>query len=878
MNRNLSTVLLSMLLLGCVMLPAAADDNDIFIINTVAPNVVILIDSSGSMDNTIDGSRKIDIAKAVTNRLIFNVDGVNFGVFRFSGASNGGQIVSEIGTDKMVMMNQVNSITPNGSTPLGRATQDVQDYFKGLYTGSTCTGDCDGDDDDSSDDEDEDWTLPQVYPSPIQYECQKNYAIIITDGMPNGEAQDLVTDVAGSMFTSDHSPLDGVQNVIAHTIGFDVPTGAALLQATADAGGGNFYTASNAAELEQAMLDALTVALEDTFSFAQPLFPSTGVTGGDLAYLASFEPDLTQPYWKGHLKAYTRSSDGTVPLSVDGVPLDSAMAWNAGTLLAARAASSRTIFTMIGGSRELFTTGNAALSAAALGISTGDFTADLNTRTRVIDFVRGLDALDDDGDSNTAEEREWKLGDIYHSKPVLVFPPPLNSPDPDYGDFKNANASRTTVVLVGANDGMLHAFRASDGAELWGFIPPDLLGELQEMVKTVGPHWYFVDASPIVADVKTGGAWKTVTVFGERRGGRFYHALNVTDTSDPLYLWGFTDAEMGETWSEPAIGNVRLSDGTVKYVAFVGGGYDTDDNNASGRAFYVIDLENGTKLWEYKTGGINDAQYMNFSVPARPALIDTNLDGFVDRVYVGDVGGQLWKFDVSAPATLSGGMVNNWTGKRLFTAVPGQTNPPAAGEFFPAQAMYNTPVMVYDSLGALWVLLGSGDRNNPKDTSSNYFYAIKDDTTMANGTPLTPASLADASAGDTVTQGWYYPLSNGEKVLAEADAFNGVVYFTTYTPDVADPCVAANGEADLYGIRLEDGLPGVNWITNEILDSPTGSEAVSTDIGGGIPGAPDIVIGETTDTVTAGATDGTLDETPLPSSRTKRLRYWREVF
>src|SRR5207247_5419807 len=164
------------------------------------------------------------------------------------------------------------------------------------------------------------------------------------------------------------------------------------------------------------------------------------------------------------------------------------------------------------------------------------------------------------------------------------------------------------------NDGMLHAFRESDGAELWAFIPPDLLDNLHTMVSKAGDHLFYVDASPIAVDIKVGSTWKTIVVFGLRRGGNYYYALDITDTTNPQWMWSFTDSKMGETWSEPAIGKVNIG-GTAKYAAFVGGGYDTGTNNDLGKAFFAIDLSNGSKLWEYyKDGASDDRQYMGFSL------------------------------------------------------------------------------------------------------------------------------------------------------------------------------------------------------------------------------------------------------------------------
>src|SRR5439155_9771684 len=208
------------------------------------------------------------------------------------------------------------------------------------------------------------------------------------------------------------------------------------------------------------------------------------------------------------------------------------------------------------------------------------------------------------------------------------------------------------------------------------------------------------------------------------------------------YLWSFTDTKITETWAEPAIGKVKI--GTAdKYVMFIGGGVDSAINNAHGKALFVVDLATGTKLWEYyNDGALDDRQYMNFSLPEKATAVDLDNNGYVDHVYIGDMGGQLWKFDVSATATTS------WTGKRLFAADSGQTNPPAVGEYYPAQAIYGAPAMALDTTGALWAFFGTGDRNHPVATATNRFYGIKDTTTMTNGATLTESSLANVTSSN----------------------------------------------------------------------------------------------------------------------------------
>jgi len=545
-------------------------------------------------------------------------------------------------------------------------------------------------------------------------------------------------------------------------------------------------------------------------------------------------------------------------------------------LLSQKSSSSRTIYTVAGGSQVEFSTATAALTNTLLGVSAS---AD---RDNLIGFLRGQDSYDEDKDGNLAEDRGWKLGDIFHSTPVLIGPPMDASADSSYIAFKAANATRTTVILAGANDGMLHAFRESDGEELWAFVPPDQLNRLKLLIVQSSDHPFYVDAGPIAADVKIGGLWKTIVIFGERRGGRSYHALDVTTPTAPQYLWSFTDTKMGETWSEPVIGKVKMADGTDRFVAFSGGGYDTAENNQSGKAVFAIDVATGQKLWEYYNSSTSDDhQYMNFSLAANPTAIELNQDDYLDAIYIGDVGGQLWKFDVSAPATLSGGLVPNdvWTGKRLFVAAPAQTNPPAPGEFYPAQAIYAAPAVALDDKGSLWVYFGTGDRNHPNNTANNRFYGIKD-----TGTTLTGSDLVDATTTSEATRGWYYSLANNEKVLAAADVFNKIVFFSSFTPTTGNVCTGGGGTARLYAIQMKTGYAAVDFTSASLPLLATSNSTLprSKIVGTGIPSRPIIVMTESGATLTTSVVSATtsqqLPSNPAPPPETvRRILYWKEL-
>ncbi len=817
---------------------------------------------------------KMTIAKEVVNALLSSVQGVRFGIMTFyydstgngAGAvvananSGGGGQWATMGASTSTLQSAVNALSPTGNTPLGDALYDVGQYYKGLKTGNGTQG---------------------PFASPIQLACQPNFVIFVTDGMQTAGTR-LMPDEATNRYTQDHSSsLTGLQNVIVHTVGFGVTvnTTAAETQAAYDTlsqsaknGGGQFYISDNETSLERALQDAIRRIVQATFTFATPVVPTTSTTGSTKAYLAAFRSDPSSPFWRGYLKAYQRDSNGLVPVDANGVPLSTALVWEAGQVLSTTPAANRTIYTVISGARQAFTKSNSAITPTLLAAASS------TERDNIIDFTRGIDAYDENNNGNTTEERAWKLGDIFHSTPVLVTPPILALNDSSYQAFKTAQANRTKVLIAGANDGMVHAFRESDGVELWAFIPPDLLDNLKSLADTGADHQFFVDSSPIATDIKVGSTWKTIVVFGMRRGGPFYYALDITDTTNPQWMWSFTDSKISETWSEPSMGKVKIGTADT-YVAFFGGGYDTASNNAHGKAFFAVDLSNGTKLWEYYNNGTSDdRQYMNFSLTENSTAVDLDNNGYVDHVYAGDTGGQLWKFDVSANAT------SNWAGKRLFTAAPSQANPPVAGEWYPTQAFYGAPVLAYDTSMNLWVFLGTGDRNHPNSTSSNRFYGIKDTTDMTNASSLSESDLFDVtSTNGSAAGGWFFRLGSNEKVLDPANVFNADVLFSSFTPTSVVTCTSGGGTAKLYSVQMTSGYAAIDFSTGTALTSTDSSATRSTTIGQGIASMPVVIVtppsgsGMATASAITATTNQQLPSNPIPAPPfLKQVRSWRE--
>src|SRR5262245_424028 len=821
---------------------------------------------------------KMAIAKEVVNGLIDSVQGVRFGIMTFDYGTNntplGAKVAGSsgqwatVGASATTLHNAVNGLQPTGLTPLGDALYDIGLYYRGAPINHSIGG-----------------GVTQSFSSPIQLACQPNFVIFVTDGMQTAGTHQM-PQVASDLYTNDQASwlpnVPNIQNVITHTVGFGVTvnTTAAETQAAYDTlsaaarnGGGQFYISDDETALQRALQDAIRRIVQATFTFATPVVPTTSTTGSTKAYLAAFRSDPSSPFWRGYLKAYQRDSNGLVPVDAQGVPLSTALVWEAGQVLSTTPAANRTIYTVVSGVRQSFVKTNAAITQTLLAASSSA------ERDNIIDFTRGVDAYDENNNGNTTEDRAWKLGDIFHSTPVLVTPPILALNDSSYQAFKTAQANRTKVLIAGANDGMVHAFRESDGVELWAFIPPDLLDNLKILADTGADHQFFVDSSPIATDIKISGVWKTIVVFGMRRGGPFYYALDITDTTNPQWMWSFTDAKIAESWSEPSIGKVKIGS-TDTFVAFFGGGYDTATNNAHGKAFFAVDLSNGTKLWEYYNSGTSDdRQYMNFSLTENSTAVDLDNDGYVDHVYVGDTGGQLWKFEVKATSTSS------WLGKRLFAANPGQTSPPA-GEYYPTQAFYGAPVLAYDTSMHLWVYLGTGDRNHPNSTSSNRFYGIKDTTPtdMSNASALSESNLIDVtSTNGTAAGGWFFRLASNEKVLDPANVFNSDVLFSSFTPNSVVTCTGGGGTAKLYSVQMTSGYAAIDFSTGTALASTDASATRSTTIGQGIASMPVVIVtppsgsGMATASAITATTNQQLPNNPIPAPQfLKQVRSWRE--
>jgi Tfp pilus tip-associated adhesin PilY1 len=666
---------------------------------------------------------------------------------------------------------------------------------------------------------------------------------------------------------------------------------------------GYAFLAADKSKLKEALMNAFYSIGDMSYSFTQASIQAVRTADENYIYEAAFEPINNEAFWMGHLKRFSicTAADVEADPPIAGCDrvgsIKTAYDWDAGNVLKNTTASSRNIFTLIGSGVELFTDGNTDITAAHLGVTAS---AD---RTAIINLIRG--------GKEVATSVYWKMGDSFHSSPVSVATPnPLFFDNNDTGskaydtfrvDNQRTSANGERIILLGANDGQLHAIKTGDnetetsgggGSEVWSFVPPSHLPRLKLLTENL--HHYFVDGSTTAADIwvasgaetaigtvdKIASEWKTLMLTSMGRGAvgtlwssssgcdtgfsadydsttyKYYcgyYAFDVTDTvNTPTYLWriggktgalGTSDGPYwGQPWSKMFIGRVRINN-IEKWVGFIGGGFSDEDCQQSGctgpndvkagKGFFVVDLNDGTILWRYTSA--TDGT-MKYDLAARPVAVDTDNDGFVDRAYIGDTFGNVWRFNfckrdetTCSPTSTCVSGKNCWSGGKLY----------AAPSSYP---IYTGCSVTVDTNYNLWVYWGTGDKTDPTSpVQHGAFYAVKD-----RGATYLKANLENLTAeGSTYTDstsgnGWYINLTGQDKILSEPVVFEGRVYFTTYTPtqSTADLCDSA-GNSSLFILDYVTASPKLQTPVLDAEGNVTGYEPVrSVDVGSGIATSP----------------------------------------
>jgi hypothetical protein len=663
----------------------------------------------------------------------------------------------------------------------------------------------------------------------------------------------------------------------------------------------------------------------DRREYSRASAAATVVTQSGLTKKLVIGSSFIFPGWEGQVRAYdvsavsftagSNSALQTISTSdldaVGGRTLvaGASVFWDAGQMLNDRDPDDRTIYTATRAGADLanplvrqnFTRGNVG-NPATVG-TLAWFLADFNNdNAGLVDFVRG-------------ENRYWKLGDINHSTPAVVGPPSEDSliMGSGYAEFKLANAARPKVLYVGANDGMLHCFNASTGEELWGFIPYNLLPKLKNMYgvdAANGTRFYthdvYVDGSPSAADVQINGFWRTVLVCGQGPGTgsslaggagslNFYWALDVTDPENPLPLWEITHTDnqnrstMGETWSTPAIGKVNHG-GTARWVAFMGSGYDNDPAaNVAGLRFYVARIDTGQIIRTVSTSGVNTNTFSGAKLPYRypniaaaivasPTAIDTDRDGFVNSVYVGDLDGRLYRMNVTGQNTAS------WTLLAIYTDYlnyPIITKPAVW-----VDPLEGGPVRprIYFGTGGHEAGLGGYANDTVLSAREFSFVGIIDDgATNANnaivewymGNPV----LLDQSV--TYQTG---SLESGSKIWADPVIADQVVYFSTLRGSIeaVNPCINLGEAGRLYAryLRYTSAIPvgGTAFKTTEVTP-PEYLQLVSKARRAVTVGEAERIAGRVNKReIYVQEYDSTLERLEQPIGSLMRIKSWREIY
>lgn len=793
--------------------------NNIYVADYIA-NKIYIFNTSLTLTSTLAGGgndistgtkTRMDIAKDVIKKIVSSSEltaGANFGLmewgypFRLSTlADNAGGLRLRVPVNNngaKNIFNDVDKIIANGSTNLDDALTLAKNYFNSGTNQSI----------DSI-----------YYPSPMDRNalCQLNYLIVISDG--EWEDHSTVLSITDSLNKQNPS-------IKTFAVGFALGTSSTNYSQLADKGGTSepLY-AENETELLENLTSAISQILSARLSFTSPVPISQ--SDGDFIYQSTFIYS-SNAQWKGNLKKYKLINS---LISGDYI-------WDAAEKLNNKNADERNLWTVGLSSSTLnnFVTSN---NSELLGKFNSTKVINTSQADKLINFIRGIDTYDEDADGNTTEER-YKLSDIYHSTPVVVGQPKLidtNLDDPNifndynykiqnnYNQFVNGStcgitcANRKEIILAGSNGGMLHAFDASNGEELWGFIPPSVIDKLPKIISYTANYTnsiYAVDGTTVVKDVFFNGSWKTISITGLGRGGNSYFALDITNPTSPSHLFTIENdyfnrivkiwdsdgnqtnylynsdaskdySKLGEAWSAPKIFRIKTS-GSEKWVAAFGGGFNGGTDPNIGSAVFIMDIENGGDLLkkiDIIDKQINSDQSENKianSVPGDLTVITANGTDLAEYygalVYVADYEGKVTKINLTSNGTL-------YDQTQIFDAETTLTN----GRYM----LFSTEPGIVD--GNLWLYFGTGDLQKIQNQSigtQNRLYGIKDinfpNFVNLNSTGTIEECKKTNPPGEIcpsdIDLGWYVDLEKYQKVTAQPtlSGNNETVYFPIYEP------------------------------------------------------------------------------------------------
>ncbi|MBB1354912.1 pilus assembly protein, partial [Pseudoalteromonas sp. SR45-5] len=838
------------------------------------------------------------VAKNAVSQLVTDNDDIDFGLMRFR-ESSGGYVLARLGSNKNTLLNEIDDLPASGATPLTETLWEAYRYITGqsLYYGYGINNR------DKAADANGTYKSPFKKESGDPLRCDNSINIILmTDGDPTNDdgRDDQIKSVHNNLFNDSipfvsgdysNSYLVALSKIIhgtnntkvdlysetsdvldtgrVFTIGFGTGMsdgGIDLLEKAASVGGGQYLEARTSEALTEALKNTISRIREVNDSFSSPSVASNNVDqtrSRDAVYFAMFYPE-TGARWRGNLKKLKVSgsqivdSKGLSALDENGLIDENAETFwlpsgePADGNLVAQGGVNLHLTTLDSDSRNLYTDNQGAIvnfnTSVVSDILNLVDNNPLSLSSDDIKWAMGVDVDDDDADGSNVDQRQDIFGDPLHSKPVAI----------DYGNDD-------IRVLIGTNAGFLHMFKDSDDSvsESWAFIPSALYDIIEPLRKNQadtkvygmdGPISIYFDNKNLNSDglndgiIDASGDDRVWAFAGMRRGGKNYYGLDITNPNIPKKLWdapiegGKGDfKELAQTWSKPQIAYIKAFGD--KPLLIFGAGYDTNKDAAIrsedniGRGIYIVEAETGKRVWAL-TPDINGFKGKH-SIAADITTLDSDYDGYIDRIYAADTGGDIWRIDMPGTSTsefshfkLAELGSNKATEDRRFfykplvartiyskvseTTVDGST----------VITRLDTP---YDA-----IVIGSGNRSKPTGTNEkDQLFMIRDENTVTKSyktnapDTIVPADLMQmnsdpfGNALDDVDDfvdlevdlakfnGWRYELGTGEKSLAAATVVGGVAYFTSFTPasdtSTENQCSLSGGGGSLYAFHLHYG-------------------------------------------------------------------------
>lgn len=797
----------------------------------------------------IPNDYRMNIAKNVATNLVTNNTSLRIGLAQFNDPNNfdlgpGGRISRPVAdlspvtatvyqptpvtqaqatTNINNLKNSIAALTPSANTPIAETYYEITRYFRGMTSYYP--------------------SPPTTYTSPIQYRCQKNYGVVITDGLPTydrtfptNDPDDLadsdrslpdwdlinndgtkVGDDEGSTFylddlakfaydidmrkTSNGTDLTGKswdttgfnkQNMSTYTIGFTLGDQMLIDAADDNHGHGKYYQTNDSAGLT----NALNLTLSDIYAKAGSggggAANSSTLTSSTRIYKTLYDPTD----WHGTIMAYNVNATTGVQQTTPAWSTDSQItstatpppvfeSWNTATPTPAKITLNFNNF-----STPQQTALNATLPTGVTGgqliaWTQGTANSRLRTRTRL-------------------------LGDIINSPLTVAQPTEKTSADltgnTSYATYLTTKAASMNLnLLVNANDGFFNVINATTGARRYAYMPSTALTSLATIASTTygsGVHKFTVDGQIGVFDTQIGSTWSTVAYGGTGAGGKAFFAISLfqgtannigalwevkaPDTSTPANLYN----NLGYAYSKPDV--ARMANGTG--IVVVGNGYGSFTGNAS---LFVLNAATGAVIREIPI----PAAYAAADNGLSSVKLRVNAQNVVQAAYAGDLKGRMWKFDMSGAAASSWGVA--FGNKPLFTAPGGATQPITV-----------QPLLMDHPTNGKMVYFGTGKFMEVADkttTDQQAFYAIWDADTgvgdiMQSGLQpqnINPGSVTGSGATyySTTTndvdwaskKGWYLPLTTtepfvGERIIYPAQTTRGRILFSTAAVNSADPC------------------------------------------------------------------------------------------